>query len=394
MMQVPITRPYIGEEEKRAVAEVLDSGWLIQGSKVEEFERMVARYAKVEYAKACSNCTTALHMALVALGLDSFDESMWLEVIVPAYTFVASANAVEYTGAKPVFVDIDLDTFNIDAKKLEDSLTTFTMSIMPVHLFGLCADMREINKFVRGRNIKVVEDAACALGSVCPAGTAGSMSDAGAFSFHPRKSITTGEGGMLTTNNKRIADEVGALRDFGFRVTNLERHQKGATIMPSVDILGYNYRMTDIQAAIGIEQMKKFDVILTDKKLLAAIYDQEFAGVGWLKTPHVPAGFVHTYQSYACLVRKTDKLDEESIEENGRLRNKVMGILKEKGIATRQGTHAVHMLDYYATKYEIKPMDYPNTFAADRMCLTIPLFPQMTDDERQYVIDNIKKIKV
>jgi dTDP-4-amino-4,6-dideoxygalactose transaminase len=393
-MKVPMTIPYFDEKEYQAVKQVLESGWLIQGSKVEELERQYCEYTGAKYAVACGNCTEALHMALLALGIGKGDS-----VLVPAYTFVATANAVEYTGATPVFVDIDLKTFNMDIAQVADCVSCYGCrrhieALMPVHLFGLCVDMRYMILIATEYGLPIVEDAACALGSECPKGKAGNMG-IGCFSMHPRKSVTTGEGGMLTTNDERIYNQAHALRDFGFTVTNLERHKLGATIMPEVNMLGYNYRMTDIVASIGVEQMKKFDWILSEKIRRAHIYDEALSRLGWLQIPYVPKGYVHTYQSYAVLLGdKYEGLTVEYIEKWGVVRDRIMNELKEKSVATRQGTHAVHMLGYYAKKYNIKPSDYMNTYAADKIALTIPLYPQMGDDTQQYVIDCIKAFKV
>lgn len=393
-MQVPLTKPYIGDEECQAVADVLKSGWLIQGAKVMELEGQFAEYVGAKYARASSSCTTALHMALLALGIGQGDN-----VIVPSYTFVATANAVEYTGAKPVFIDIMLDTYNISMAELAKALHyggKKYKAIIPVHLFGLCAPMRELMVMTRSLNMFVVEDAACALGSFCPIGMAGNMGEAGCFSLHPRKSITTGEGGMLTTNDERIAKMAQAYRDFGFMTTNLERHKSGSTVLSEVEVLGYNYRMTDIQASIGVEQMKRFKWMLAKRIERAEIYNRELGSIEWLKIPFIPEGYNHTYQSYSVLVNPDRRyiMNEEYILKAGAVRDKVMAKLKDVGIATRQGTHAVHMLGYYRKKYELKPTDFINTYAADRMAMTIPLYPHMTDDEQGYVIEQIKSIRV
>jgi dTDP-4-amino-4,6-dideoxygalactose transaminase len=380
----------LGNEEAEAVKKVLESGWLIQGKKVQEFEGMVSQYTGAKYAKACSSCTTALHMALLALGIGKGDK-----VIIPAYTFVATANAVEYTGAKPVFADIDLRTFNIDYHQMLKALFSGkgnrVKALMPVHLFGLCADMEAILGTASKYKLRVIEDAACALGSTCPKGKAGAMSDAGCFSFHPRKSVTTGEGGMLTTDNEEIARTVGSLRDFGFSITNLERHDKGITTLSGVNILGYNYRMNDIQSSIGVEQMKKFGWILDNRIKRAEIYNRELAGIGWLRVPYVPVGYKHTYQSYSVLI--TDSYETKEVEKWHQFRDKLMAKLNVDGVATRQGTHAVHMLGYYAKKYHFKPEDFPNTYAADQLSMTIPLFPHMSDAEQEYVIEKIKEFR-
>lgn len=396
-MKVSITKPCFDEEEKKAVNTVLESGWLVQGLRVAEFEQMVCKYSGAKFAKATTSCTTALHLALVASGIGPGDE-----VIVPSFTFIASANAIEYTGAKPVFVDIDLDTFNISPEKMEKYLEqakkkgSKVKAVMPVHLFGLCADMDAVMGLAKGYNLLVIEDAACALGSLFKSKHAGTFGDAGCFSFHPRKPITTGEGGMLTTDNPEIAAKVQSLRDHGAAVSDLARHEKGGFVLPAFDIRGYNYRMTDIQGAIGVEQMKKFPWILDKRIEKAKRYDEELKDVDWLQTPYVPKGYKHSYQSYVTLVRnpKFKRLTLDVIQELNQFRNKIMASLEEKGIATRQGTHAVHTLNYYKRKYSINDADYLNPLAADRLSMTLPLYPQMTDEEQEYVIEHIKRIRL
>lgn len=376
-MKVPILRPFLDGREVEAVKDVLESGWLIQGKKVEEFEGLVRELVGTDFAKACSSCTTALHMSLLALGIGPGDK-----VLVPAFTFVATANAVEYTGATPIFVDVDPVTFNINIEDLLRKNAEYIQdvrAVIPVHLFGLCADMKPIMEL---ENLHVIEDAACALGSYSPEGRAGEMSDIACFSFHPRKPIATGEGGMMTTNDKFLSEQVHSLRDFGFTGTNLERHEKGATLMPEVNMLGYNYRMTDIQGAIGVVQMQKYREIMYRKRISADIYDHYLADVRWLATPHVPPGYYHTYQSYACRVLPPANRED------------VMAQLREAGVSTREGTHAVPMLGLYQKKYGLDSRDFPGMMAADRECLTIPMFPSMTHEEREYVIEAIKKVKV
>ncbi len=395
-MKIPITRPYLDDSEKKATAAVLESGWLVQGPRVAEFERMISEYSGVRYAFAATSCTTALHLALVALGIGPRDE-----VIVPSFTFIATANSIEYTGARPVFIDIDLNTFNIDVNKLEDYLKKAgkrgakVKAIMPVHLFGLCVDMDALMQLAKQYNLHVIEDAACALGSFYKQKHAGTFGDAGCFSFHPRKPITTGEGGMVITNNPEIAAKVQSLRDHGAAVSDLARHDKNGSILPAYKMCGYNYRMTDIQGAIGVEQMKKLPWIVDKRIKKATIYDEQLKGISWLQTPLVPLGYIHSYQSYVTLIRepKSKKLTIEKVDELTLFRNEIMAKFEEKGIATRQGTHAIHTLNYYKQKYDLRDEDYFNSFAADRLSMALPLYPQMTNEEQEHVINQLKLIK-
>ena len=383
--EIPITKPCFGEEEERAILEVLRSGWIVQGPRVAEFEQVVAQYTGAKHAIATSSCTTAQHLSLLALGIGHGDEA-----IVPSFTFVATANAVEYTGARAVFCDIDLDTFAMDPERIEEKITERTKAIIPVHLFGLCADMEKIREVAQRRNLLIVEDAACALGARIGGRHAGTFGAAGCFSFHPRKSITTGEGGMIITSEEAIASACRSLRDHGASRSDLERHKEGGSLLPDYNVMGYNYRLTDIQGAIGVSQMAKFDDILLKRRKRAETYDGLLSDLSWLRTPPVPDGFEHGYQSYVCLIRK--QAFGDSLEKANLFRNRLMGDLEKNGIATRQGTHAVHTLGYYRDKYSIDEHDYPNSFEADRLSITLPLFAEMTDEEQGYAAEKIRDI--
>jgi len=385
-MKIPITKPYFDEEEKRLVNEVIDRGWVVQGPNVAEFERKFAEYSGVTFGLATTSCTTALHLALLALGIGAGDE-----VIAPAFSFVATANSVEYQSAKPVFVDVDLQTFNMDVSQLEEKITPRTKAIMPVALFGLSADMNPILEIARKHNLKVVEDAACGIGAWYHGKHAGTMSDFGAVSFHPRKAITTGEGGMVLTSDAEAAALIRSLRDHGATASDLQRHhQQRSFLLPEYPRVGYNYRMTDLQGAMGVAQMGKLEYILERRRELARYYDQALAGVPQLRTPRVPDGYLHGYQSYVCLfvpeeprMANVDRLHE--------MRNTLMAALEDKGIATRQGTQAIHIQNFYREKYGYQPSDYPQTYIADRLTLTLPLYPQMTPEEQAYVVEHLKQ---
>ncbi len=376
-MNVPITKPYFDEAEMQAVTKPLETGWVVQGPCVAEFEHLFAAYTGAAYAKATTSCTTALHLVLIACGISAGDE-----VLVPAFTYVASANVVEYENATPVFVDIDLRTFNIDMDRLEAALTSKTKAIMPVHLFGLCAEMDVVVEVAQKHGLAVIEDAACAVGSLYKGKHAGTFGDAGCFSFHPRKIICTGEGGMLTTNHSNLANQVEIMRSHGGSVSDLERHRKDVYLMPEHNIVGYNYRMTDFQGAIGVQQMKKLNWIVARRNELADRYTQVFNKVPGVTPPHVPEYCRHTYQSYVVAVKDDCVLS----------RNELCAKLQARGIATRQATHAVHLLGYYKSKYGLKPEDFPMAWKADEQSMTLPLYPQMTEAEQDHVIDNLLAI--
>jgi dTDP-4-amino-4,6-dideoxygalactose transaminase len=376
-MKVPITRPCFDDAEAKAVAAVLESGWVSQGARVEEFEAVFARYTGVQHAIATSSCTSALHLALVASGVGEGDE-----VLVPAFTFVATANAVEYCRARPVFVDIDPETFNIDPAQIESRITPRTRAIVPVHLFGLAANMPQILDIARRRRLRVIEDAACALGTRDHGGHVGALGDAGCFSFHPRKVITTGEGGMLVTNDPSLADRVRSLRNHAAAVSDLQRHAGNGTRLPAFHEIGFNYRMTDVQAAIGLAQMNKLEQILERRRAVAASYDAGLQSIPWVRTPRVPPGLVHSFQSYVVLMA-----DDAPIDRNG-----LGGALEARGVATRQGTHAVHALDCYRSRYRMRPEDFPNAWQADRRSLALPLYSTMSVGEQMLVLDALREV--
>lgn len=378
---IPITRTLFGVEEEAAVADVLRSGWVLQGRYVAEFERKFTEYTGAPYAVATSNCTTALQIAVAALGLKPGDE-----VIVPSFTWISTPNAVEYMGAKAVFCDIDLATYNINVDAIDELITPNTVGIIPVHLFGLCANMDAVLDIARHHKLWVVEDAACAFGSWYRGVHAGTLGDAGCFSFHPRKSITTGEGGMITTTREDINQLSRTLRDHGASRGNLERHQgKAGFLLSEYNHLGYNYRLTDIQGAIGSIQMDRAAGIMEERHRAAAYYDQQLAGLSWLETPVTPSDMVHGYQSYVCLFRP-EAPSMDNVERLNEQRNRLMQSLEEQGIATRQGTHAPPLLGYYAQKYDLHPEQFPNAYLAEQLTLALPLYPQMTEADQDRVV--------
>ncbi len=384
---IPITKPVIGEEELRAVQLPLETGWVVQGPYVQEFEEKFSVYTGARHSVATSSCTTALHIAVAALGLKPGNE-----VIVPAFTWVSTANVVEYMGAKPVFCDIDLATFNIDCGLAETLVSDRTVGIIPVHLFGLSADLDPIMELARRRGLWVVEDCACSLGGWYGGTHTGNFGEAGCFSFHPRKSITTGEGGMIVTKSDDIAELSRSLRDHGASRSDHDRHMtSGAFLLSAYDHLGFNFRMTDIQGALGSAQMDRCDDVLEGRRRRAELYDEALADLDWLATPVVPDGCVHGYQAYVCLFRP----EEPTIENVHRLneqRNALMAELERRGVSTRQGTHSPVLTELYAQKYDLRAEDYPRSAIADRLSLALPLYPQMTDDEQATVVDMLQAV--
>ncbi len=388
-MKIPISKPYFGDEEKRAIQEPLETGWVVQGPKVAEFERRFAAYTGAAHAVATTSCTTALHLALVALNIQPGDE-----VIVPAFTWVATANVVEMQGARPVFVDIELDTFNIDVPQIEKAITPRTKAIIPVSLFGVSAPMQPILKLAQRHKLRVVEDDACAVGAWYQGHHAGTLADMGCFSFHPRKAITTGEGGMVITEDAGTAELLRSLRDHGASKSDLARHLGARSyLLPDFNVLGYNCRMTDLQGALGVAQMGQLEWILEQRMRLAQRYDEMLGRLSWLRLPVLPRDSQHGYQSYVCLFQP-EKPTLDNVERLNARRNALMDGLEAAGIASRPGTHAVHMLGYYRQKYGIKPRDFPNAFLADQLTIALPLYAQMTEAEQDYVIEHLTRAEV
>lgn len=383
---IPITKPVFGPEELRAIQQPLESGWVVQGPRVAEFEERFAAFTGARHGVATSSCTSALHIAVAALGLKPGDE-----VIVPAFTWVSTANVVEYLGARPVFCDVNLGTFNLEVRQLEARISPRTVGILPVHLFGLCADMSAVLTFAQRHHLWVVEDAACAFGARYQDRHAGTFGEAGCFSFHPRKSITTGEGGMLITHRDDVDRLARTLRDHGASTSDLSRHTgSGAFLLASYRHLGYNYRMTDFQGALGCAQLDRASWILAERARRADRYDTLLSQLKWLRTPVVPEGYVHGYQAYVCLFAP-EPPTLANVERLHQQRNALMAQLETKGIATRQGTHAPVILEYYAQKYGLRPEQFPNAYLADRLSLTLPLFATMSDEEQDEVCRQLRE---
>lgn len=391
-MNIPITKTIFGDEEKEAIVKPLETGWVVQGPNVAKFQNMFADFTGSKYAHAASNCTTALH-----LGLEAMDITKGDKVIVPSFTYVASANAVEYTGAEVVFCDIDLKTFNIDETKLEEIIKkdSSIKAIMPVNLFGLCANMPYIMELAKKYNLKVIEDSACGFDGWIGDKHSGTFGDCGCFSFHPRKSICTGEGGMLITDDEDIANKVSQLKDHGASKSDLQRHkEKGGSLLPDFTMRGYNYRMTDMQGALGVCQMDRKEYIMNGRREIASKYDEVLKDISQLVSPYIPENYKHGYQSYVCIFTDGEdisNLTKEQIDRINIKRNIFMEKLEEMTIATRQGTHAVHTLGYYKNKNNFKDEDFLMSYAADRLSIALPLYAGMTNEEFDYVISNIKE---
>lgn len=398
MKKIPVMIPYIGEEEKKEVEKVLESGWVAQGPKVREFEEKASNYENTKYGIATTSCTTAIHLALISMGVGKGQD-----VIVPAFTFIATPNAVTYTGATPILVDIDPTTYNInidEMKKIMENQYEYINGelinkqtknkltvLLPVNLFGLCADLPQINEIAKKYNLKVLEDSACAFGSKIGDKFESEFGNPTVLSFHPRKSITTGEGGMILTNDEDIYNKASKLRSHGASVSEVARHKNAGYLLPDFDELGYNYRMTDIQAAVGVAQIAKMTYITETRREKADYYRKLLEKVDFINPPVVPDNYYHTYQSFVCMI-DNEKLNLD-IEEASEFRNNLMQKLEENGIATRVGTHAIHMLGYYKEKFNYNSEDFYGAYKADKLSITLPLYVQMEKEDQEYVINKI-----
>ncbi|MDO7976078.1 DegT/DnrJ/EryC1/StrS family aminotransferase [Oceanotoga teriensis] len=363
---IKITTPVLGDDELKEVKKVLDSGYLVQNKYVKQIEDFISKYVGTKYAVAVSSGTAALHLSLLSLGIKEGDE-----IIVPDFTFPATVNVVEMVGAKPILVDIDLESFCINTEEIESKITNKTKAIIPVQEFGNSTNMDEIIRISKKYNLKIIEDAACALGTEYKNKKIGSLGDVGCFSFHPRKSVTTGEGGIITTNNHEIYEKLKILRNHGI-----------SKIDGKVDFVlpGYNYRLTDIQAALGVIQLKKLEKIIDKKIKLAEIYNRELKNIKKIKTPKCDKDVRHTYQTYHVIL-------DESIE-----RDEVIKELRNREIESNYGAYAIHTLKYYREKYKLEDSEFDNSTKAYNQGLAFPLSYEMNEKDVIFVVGKLKEI--
>ncbi|RLG57681.1 MAG: glutamine--scyllo-inositol aminotransferase [Candidatus Hydrothermarchaeota archaeon] len=366
--EIPLVRPYFDSEELEEIKKVLDSGWVTQGPKVKEFEDKITDYLGVKHAIAVTNCTSALHLALISVGVKRGDE-----VLVADFTFPATGHAVLYCGAKPVFVDVDLKTYNINPSLIKDRITNRTKAIIPVHTFGQSAEMDKIMEIAEEYNLKVIEDAACALGARYKNRYAGTIGDIGCFSFHARKGITTGEGGMVVTDNKDLAEKIRNLSVFGM-TSAWDREKSDKLIISKFTDMGYNYKMSDITAAVGVAQLRKLYKIIKRKRELARYWDDKLEEIEFIEPPYVSENVLHVYQAYVALVDKRIN------------RNKLIEKLMEKGIQTQIGTYASHIQPVYNSGQKC-----PNSLEIFNRSLALPIYYMLREEDIDMAASHLKK---
>ncbi len=369
---IPVMKPWLGEREARAAADVVRSGWVAQGPRVAEFESRFAANVGAEYGVAVSSCTTALHLALHVLGVGAGDE-----VVVPSFSFIATANCAQYVGARPVFADVEHDG-NLSVRTVEPVLTDRTRAVIVVHQGGVPADVEPLRRLCDGRGIALVEDAACAAGSRYRGAPVGAGSHLAAWSFHPRKLLTTGEGGMLTTTDASIAERARRLREHGMNLSAAARHASSQPVIESYLEVGFNFRMTDIQAAVGLVQLDKLDAMVSRRRELAARYASMLADVPGVRPVRDPAWGETNFQSFWVELDETYPLT----------RNELLAALAADGVSARAGIMAAHRQPAYAGHPHVA---LPVTERLTDSTLILPLFHTMQEREQAVVVDVVRR---
>jgi perosamine synthetase len=368
---IPVIRPFLGEEEALAAAEVVRSGWVAQGPRVAEFEKQFAAAQGAGHGIAVSNCTTGLHLSMHVLGLGAGDE-----VVVPSFSFIATANAVRYVGATPVFCDVDPQTGNVTAETIAAVITPKTRAVIAVHQGGMPFDVDAVQALCDEHGIQLVHDSACAAGSTYKGKPVSATANIAAWSFHPRKLLTTGEGGMMTTNDAELAVRLRKLREHGMSVSAADRHAQGSVKLEAYEEVAFNYRMTDMQAAVGLIQLSKLDGVIQKRRELAARYHKllpEIDGLTWVSDP---AYGTTNYQSFWVVL--PDSVEKSVVD--------VLTQLAAEGISGRRGIMASHLEPAYAGTAEAERASLPVTEHLTSRSLILPLFHQMTESEQDQVV--------
>jgi len=368
---IPIAKPYLGEEEAQAAYDTILTGWVTQGPKVQEFEEQFAKYTGAKYAVAVSSCTTALHLAMIVAGIGEGDE-----VICPSMSYIATANSIKYAGAIPVFAEVNAD-YNLDIGDVEKRITKKTKAILLVHQMGMAADIHAFQALCDHYSIKLIEDAACAAGSSYKGQKIGAHSELVCFSFHPRKVITTGDGGMITTSNEAFYNRLKILRQHGMSINDRERHLSSKVLFEEYSEIGYNYRMTDIQAAIGIKQLEKLDWLIEERRKIAYQYLAAFKDIMAFRLPIEKQGYFTNYQSFSIYLKPSCAVS----------RNELMQKLLDRGISTRRGIMLAHKEQAYtALNYHSQ---LPVSENMNENSIIIPLYVPMKQEDVINVIRTI-----
>jgi dTDP-4-amino-4,6-dideoxygalactose transaminase len=375
---IPFHKPAIGEDEIQSVVETLRSGWLTTGSKVKRFEEDFSSYVGSKHAVAVNSGTAALHLALDAVGIKEGDE-----VIVPTMTFAATAEVVLYFKAKPVLVDCQRDTFNLDPTQIEVAITSKTKAIIPVHIAGQPCDMDDILSIARKYDLRVIEDAAHSLPAGYHGDTIGTIGDITCFSFYATKTITTGEGGMATTDNSEWAKRMRMMSLHGISHDAWKRYTKEGSWYYEVLYPGFKYNLTDIAAAIGIEQLKKCDEFWRARQRIARIYEKAFAQLEEVEVPACRKDVQHAWHLFVI------QLNLERLRIN---RNQFVDALREHEIGTSVHFIPLHMHPYYRDKFGYKPGDFPNASRVFERIVSLPIYPKMTEAEVERVVGAVRKI--
>jgi dTDP-4-amino-4,6-dideoxygalactose transaminase len=365
--KIPLARPCLGKEELVAIKKVFESGILSEGSITKEFEVEFQSYLGIRNAVATSSCTTALDLSLLVLDIKHGDE-----IIVPDFTFPATGNVVFHVGAKPILVDIDIKTFNVNPEEIEKAITNKTKAIIPAHLFGQSAEMRTLIEIAEKYSLYIIEDAACGIGATHYGKKVGTFGDIACFSFHPRKIIAVGEGGMFVTKDDELAEKARVLKNHGI----------GKTIDGKLRFIkpGYNLRLNDVASAIGLVQLKKIDAFVQERAKLAKRYDDLLCDIRWVKTPHVALGNNHVYQTYCVMIQKA------------KIRDRLINELASKGIETQIGTYALHLQPFYVEHGGLMRRDLSFSESAFRNTLALPMYNGLSEEEQDYVCESLMNL--
>lgn len=366
---IPIAKPYLTAEDAQAAYDTILTGWITQGPRVAEFEEKFAQYTGARYAVAVSNCTTALHLSMIVAGIGAGDE-----VICPSMSYIATANSIKYVGAKPVFAEVNPVTYNLDAEDVARRITPRTKAILLVHQIGMPADIDAFSALAQKHNLHLIEDAACAVGSSYKGKKIGSHSSLVCFSLHPRKVISTGDGGFITTDNEAYYNRLRLLRQHGMSINDRVRHESAKVMFEDHVEVGYNYRMTDIQAAVGIQQLAKLDWIVEERRKIAKQYQAAFADIPFIRVPREADGYFTNFQSFSIYLKKDCPVS----------RNDLMQLMLDAGVSTRRGIMTAHRETAY--KQECAGLSLPVSEDAADNSIILPLYIPMQQSDIDKVI--------